>query len=208
MTGPGRHPSARSGITGSPMEYRDYYATLGVPRDASQADIKKHFRRLARKHHPDVNTGVPEAESRFKELNEAYDVLSDPEKRKLYDQLGADWEPVPADRCRGRRPVRRITGEARAAGCVSNIGVTPRTCRGSATSSGRSSQERVGEQEPRPRSRTRRTTRPAAANPRSRTCSAAGAAPVRSTACASTTARGPDNRAGRPPCPVRKRAPK
>ena len=74
------------------MEYRDYYATLGVPRDASQADIKKQFRKAARKHHPDVNKDAPEAESRFKELNEAYDVLSDPEKRKLYDQLGANWD--------------------------------------------------------------------------------------------------------------------
>jgi DnaJ-class molecular chaperone len=74
------------------MEYRDYYATLGVPRDASQADIKKQFRKAARKHHPDVNKDAPEAESRFKGLNEAYDVLSDPEKRKLYDQLGANWD--------------------------------------------------------------------------------------------------------------------
>jgi len=74
------------------MEYRDYYATLGVPRDASPAEIKKHFRKLARTHHPDVNKDAPEAEARFKELNEAYDVLSDPAKRKLYDQLGADWD--------------------------------------------------------------------------------------------------------------------
>ncbi len=74
------------------MEYRDYYATLGVPRDASPADIKKHFRKLARTHHPDVNKDAPEAEARFKELNEAYDVLSDPAKRKLYDQLGTDWD--------------------------------------------------------------------------------------------------------------------
>jgi molecular chaperone DnaJ len=74
------------------MEYRDYYGTLGVQRDASQADLKKAFRKLARKHHPDVNTGDSEAERRFKEVNEAYDVLSDPEKRKLYDQLGANWD--------------------------------------------------------------------------------------------------------------------
>jgi curved DNA-binding protein len=74
------------------MEYRDYYGTLGVPRNATQADLKKAFRKLARKHHPDVNTGDAAAERRFKEVNEAYDVLSDPEKRKLYDQLGADWD--------------------------------------------------------------------------------------------------------------------
>jgi DnaJ-class molecular chaperone len=73
------------------MEYRDYYATLGLPKDASQADIKKAFRRLAREHHPDVNKGDAAAERRFKELSEANEVLSDPAKRKAYDQLGADW---------------------------------------------------------------------------------------------------------------------
>ena len=91
------------------MEYRDYYATLGVPRDASPADIKKHFRKLARTHHPDVNKDAPEAEARFKELNEAYDVLSDPAKRKLYDQLGADWDKYQGGRQR-RRSVRRPSG--------------------------------------------------------------------------------------------------
>lgn len=73
------------------MEYRDYYATLGVPRTASQADIKKAFRKLARQHHPDVNKGDAAAERRFKELSEANEVLSDPEKRKLYDELGSNW---------------------------------------------------------------------------------------------------------------------
>ena len=74
------------------MEYRDYYATLGVPRTATQPEIKKAFRKAARKHHPDVNASDASAEGRFKEVNEAYDVLGDPEKRKLYDQLGANWE--------------------------------------------------------------------------------------------------------------------
>jgi curved DNA-binding protein len=74
------------------MEYRDYYATLGVPRNASQADIKKAFRKLARQHHPDTNKGNSTAEAKFKEVNEANEVLSDPEKRKLYDQLGSDWQ--------------------------------------------------------------------------------------------------------------------
>jgi DnaJ-class molecular chaperone len=74
------------------MEYRDYYATLGVPRTASPADIKKAFRKLARVHHPDVNKGNAAAEQRFKEVSEANEVLSDPAKRKLYDQLGANWQ--------------------------------------------------------------------------------------------------------------------
>lgn len=73
------------------MEYRDYYATLGVDKGATQADIKKAFRRLAREHHPDVNKGDAAAEKRFKEISEANEVLSDPQKRKAYDQLGADW---------------------------------------------------------------------------------------------------------------------
>ena len=74
------------------MEYRDYYATLGVPRTASKSDIKKAFRKLAREHHPDVNRGNAAAERRFKEISEANEVLSDPEKRKLYDQLGSNWQ--------------------------------------------------------------------------------------------------------------------
>ena len=73
------------------MEYRDYYATLGVDKGASRADVKKAFRRLARKHHPDVNSGDSTAEQRFKEISEANEVLSDPQKREAYDQLGADW---------------------------------------------------------------------------------------------------------------------
>ena len=74
------------------MEYRDYYATLGVEKGASKADIKKAFRRLARENHPDVNKGNAAAEKRFKEISEANEVLSDPKKRKAYDQLGANWK--------------------------------------------------------------------------------------------------------------------
>jgi curved DNA-binding protein len=74
------------------MDYKDYYKILGVPRTATQADIKKAFRRLARQHHPDQNAGDKSAEQRFKDVNEANEVLSDAEKRKLYDQLGANWE--------------------------------------------------------------------------------------------------------------------
>ncbi len=74
------------------MEYRDYYETLGVPRTASQAEIKKAFRKLAREHHPDIKPGDKTAERRFKDVNEANEVLSDPDKRAKYDALGADWE--------------------------------------------------------------------------------------------------------------------
>lgn len=74
------------------MEYRDYYQILGVPRTATQAEIKKAFRKLAREHHPDRNPGDKSAEKRFKDVNEAHAVLSDPAKRKQYDLLGANWD--------------------------------------------------------------------------------------------------------------------
>src|SRR5258705_6814148 len=74
------------------MDFQDYYETLGVPRGASQADIKKAFRKLAREHHPDKKPGDKAAEARFKAINEANAVLSDADKRKKYDRLGKDWE--------------------------------------------------------------------------------------------------------------------
>ena len=74
------------------MDFQDYYQTLGIPRGASQADIKKAFRKLAREHHPDKKPGDKAAEARFKAVNEANAVLSDPDKRKKYDRLGKDWE--------------------------------------------------------------------------------------------------------------------
>lgn len=74
------------------VQFKDYYAILGVPKDASEEDIKKAFRKLARKYHPDVAGNKAEAEEKFKEINEAYEVLSDPEKRRRYDQLGARWK--------------------------------------------------------------------------------------------------------------------
>ena len=74
------------------MEYQDYYQTLGIDRKANEKEIKKAFRKLAREYHPDVNPGDKQAEERFKTINEAHEVLSDPEKRAKYDQLGSAYQ--------------------------------------------------------------------------------------------------------------------
>ena len=74
------------------MQFKDYYATLGVPKTATQDEIRKAFRKLARQYHPDVAKDKKGAEAKFKEINEANEVLSDAEKRKRYDELGADWD--------------------------------------------------------------------------------------------------------------------
>lgn len=74
------------------VEFRDYYTVLGVSREASADEIKKAFRKLARQYHPDVAKDKKAAETKFKEINEAYEVLSDPAKRRKYDELGADWQ--------------------------------------------------------------------------------------------------------------------
>ena len=74
------------------MEYKDYYRTLEVDKKATAEQIKKSYRKLARKYHPDVNQDDPKAEDRFKEINEAYEVLSDAEKRDKYDQFGSEWQ--------------------------------------------------------------------------------------------------------------------
>ena len=74
------------------MNYKDYYQTLGVTKTAGQDEIKKAYRKLARKHHPDLNPGNKSSEEKFKEINEAYEVLSDAGKREKYDRFGASWQ--------------------------------------------------------------------------------------------------------------------
>ncbi len=114
------------------MDYKDYYKILGVPRTATQADIKKAFRKLARQHHPDQNAGDKSAEQRFKDVNEANEVLSDPEKRKLYDELGANWEAYSRAGA-GAGAARRALAAIRSRGSGSAAGRAAT----SATSSGR-----------------------------------------------------------------------
>ena len=87
------------------MEFKDYYAALGVTKSSTEKEIKQAFRKLARKHHPDVNPGDKAAESKFKEINEAYEVLGDSAKRKKYDELGANWRAYEqAERAGGPNP--------------------------------------------------------------------------------------------------------
>ena len=83
------------------MEFKDYYSTLGVTKASTEKEIKQAFRKLARKFHPDVNPGDKQSESKFKEINEAYEVLGDASKRKKYDELGANWRAYEQAEARG-----------------------------------------------------------------------------------------------------------
>ena len=83
------------------MEFKDYYKTLGVTKTSSEKEIKQAYRKLARKFHPDVNPGDKAAETKFKDINEAYEVLGDPAKRKKYDELGSNWRAYEQAEARG-----------------------------------------------------------------------------------------------------------
>jgi curved DNA-binding protein len=108
------HDFSGDGPTNMALQYKDYYAILGVPRTASDEELKKSFRKLAREFHPDVAKDKKKAEEKFKEINEAYEVLSDAEKRKRYDEFGPNWKagadfrPPPGwEQSAGRRPHHR-----------------------------------------------------------------------------------------------------
>src|SRR5579863_52908 len=88
------------------MDFIDYYKVLGVNKTATQDEIKNAYRKLARKHHPDLNPNDKEANKKFQQVNEANEVLSDPDKRKKYDQYGKDWQHAEAFEKAGRSGAR------------------------------------------------------------------------------------------------------
>jgi len=102
------------------VDFKDYYATLGVSKTASEKEIKQAFRKLARKHHPDVNPGDKVAEGKFKEINEAYEVLGDSEKRKKYDELGANWRMYEQQARSGGQPFGGAWGPPPGGGARAN----------------------------------------------------------------------------------------
>ncbi|MDQ3692540.1 MAG: DnaJ domain-containing protein [Chloroflexota bacterium] len=94
------------------VQFKDYYQTLGLARDADEKAIRAAYRKLARQHHPDLNPNDPAAEERFKEVNEAYEVLTDGDKRKLYDRFGEDWQRYRDAGFTGDEPAGRAGGRA------------------------------------------------------------------------------------------------
>ena len=109
------------------MDFKDYYATLGLAKTASDADIKRAYRKLARKYHPDLNPGDKTAEAKFKEVNEANEVLGDPEKRKKYDELGANWRMYEQAQRQGTGPGGNVHFEGAWPGGAGSGGTTYRT---------------------------------------------------------------------------------
>ena len=103
------------------MEYKDYYRVLGVGKQASQEEIKRAYKKLAVKYHPDTNQGEKAAEEKFKAVSEAYEVLGDPEKRKMYDQLGANWKQYQHMATEGQQPFGSTTGGSPFDGDASSI---------------------------------------------------------------------------------------